>query len=433
MATAGYGNSIVRGGSVTSPPTIQTNPLDPVFSGVPVVIEQGYLVNPTWNKWFVDLREKVNVINSTLAAWSGITPVTGLTPGTYGDATHYPKVTVNEFGLITAIATQSISGGGGNPMHVTTVTGTYTVALSDVPNSSSNIGMIVANSASPNVINVDTFANTGIPVGTDLNVLQRGGGATSLQALTGVSFIGPTITGGGQYALGRAIQIATDVWAISGNLTWATSSAPDPYWANVVSLLYFNGTSGSKTITDETGRVWSSAGTNASISILQSKFGGSSLYNSGTSGYVASTTSVSGITPGTSDFTEEIFCYATGTSGYLWQISNSTNGLYWNGSTLQWSDGLSWHYTTLNLPTNQWVHLAVVRASNSLVIYVNGVGNTATTVTASLASPTTLTVGSSGSGGQSFVGYLASFRLTQGIARYTANFTPPTVQFPNHG
>lgn len=95
---------------MTTPPTSQTNPLDPVFSGVPVVYPQIGMVNPTWNKWFVDLREKVNTINSTLAAWSGITPVTGLAAGTYGDNTHYPIVTVNQYGMITAISEQGFSG-----------------------------------------------------------------------------------------------------------------------------------------------------------------------------------------------------------------------------------------------------------------------------------------------------------------------------------
>lgn len=69
---------------MTTPPTSQTNPLDPVFSGVPVVYPQTGMVSPTWNKWFVDLREKVNVINATVAALSGGTlkPVIEVHAGT---------------------------------------------------------------------------------------------------------------------------------------------------------------------------------------------------------------------------------------------------------------------------------------------------------------------------------------------------------------
>lgn len=62
---------------MTTPSTSQTNPLDPVFSGIPVVFPQTGMINPTWNKWFVDLRQKLNVINAETA-----TPVIKVHPGT---------------------------------------------------------------------------------------------------------------------------------------------------------------------------------------------------------------------------------------------------------------------------------------------------------------------------------------------------------------
>jgi hypothetical protein len=37
---------------------------------------------------------------------------------------------------------------------------------------------------------------------------------------------------------------------------------------------------------------------------------------------------------------------------------------------------------------------------------------------------------SAGSGGD-FSGYIDEFRITKGVARYTANFTPPTAPFPD--
>lgn len=206
---------------MTAPPTIQTNPLDPVFSGVPVVISQGNLVNPTWNKWFVDLREKVNVINSTLAAWSGITPVTGLPPGTYGDTTHYPVVTVNEYGLITGIAEQAVSGGGGNPMKITTLTGDHTISPADAPATTANIGWLEQTANTSNIITIDTNANQNCPVGTHIFIRENTGGTTTINGVSGVTLSGPTITDGGNYSIGQVVQIALNSWAVFGNIPWA--------------------------------------------------------------------------------------------------------------------------------------------------------------------------------------------------------------------
>ena len=299
---------------MTAPPTIQTNPLDPVFSGVPVVILQGNLVNPTWNKWFVDLREKVNVINSTLAAWSGIAPVTGLTPGTYGDATHYPVVTVNEFGLVTDVTVQSVSGGGGSPRHITNVTSTYTVVATDIPAASSYRGLVSITNASANQVKLDTFANTTIPVGSDLVVFQNGPGATTISGLPGVTLLGPSITGGGQYSSGKATQIATDTWIISGNLAWssgppttfsayALSLAPVAYWR-------MNETSGT-TLTDSIGGAVATLTGSYTLNQAGMVTGGASVLFSG--GY-ATTSASSTWALGTGDFSMFIIGKWTGTS-----------------------------------------------------------------------------------------------------------------------
>lgn len=121
---------------MTTPPTIQTNPLDPVFSGVPVTFPQTGTVNPTWNKWFVDLREKVNVINQTLATLSGgsVDPSTGalaISSGGTGATTVAGAQT--NLGILanpmTAAGDIIIGGTGGTPTRLAKGTNGYVLTL----------------------------------------------------------------------------------------------------------------------------------------------------------------------------------------------------------------------------------------------------------------------------------------------------------------
>lgn len=437
MAIAGHGDSTVCGGSVTAPPTIQTNPLDPVYSGVPVVVDQGFLVNPTWNKWFVDLREKVNVINSTLAAWSGITP-SGITAGTYGDTTHYPVVTVNEFGLVTAITIQSVSGGG-NPMHVTTVTSNYTVALADIPNSSANVGMIVANSSSSLIVSLDVFATTNIPVGASLYVFQQGSGAVSVAGLPGVGFYGPAITGGGQGAQGQFIQVATNFWAVSGNIAYSAAAPPDPYWSDVVSLLYFNGTNGGTSFPDETGMTWTAHGT-VQTSTAAAKFGTSSMYPGASTGYLTGAVSAN-FGFGSGDFTVDGWLQGTATTAYkclfdtgyssgsglaIFVSSSSDTKLhiYMSGSLVLSS--------TSSISTTSFDYFEVNRSSGTLRVFRNGILEASVANSTVLNSSAAPYIGNNYALTNQFQIYLNEFRVTKGVARNTGNYTPPTSRAPNY-
>jgi hypothetical protein len=92
-------------------------------------------------------------------------------------------------------------------------------------------------------------------------------------------------------------------------------------------------------------------------------------------------------------------------------------------------------YSSVTMPLNSWFHLAFVYNGTSLVLYINGVN--VGSKTPSLANPTIaggdrLVIGSNYTGGSSyFSGFMDDFRFTQGIARYTTNFTPPIARLPN--
>ena len=84
------------------------------------------------------------------------------------------------------------------------------------------------------------------------------------------------------------------------------------------------------------------------------------------------------------------------------------------------------------MSTGQWYHIAVCRASGSTRMFVNGtqVGSTYVDTTTYLQTP--VFIGSSYLGTTELLnGYIDDMRVTKGLARYTANFTPPTTAFPN--
>jgi hypothetical protein len=136
-----------------------------------------------------------------------------------------------------------------------------------------------------------------------------------------------------------------------------------------------------------------------------------------------------------------------------WYYFNSlpaTNTSLWTNSTAN-SDGMTYAYVSSDgaihlgrmginetgsaagvIKLNEWTHIAVVRNSSSVDIYVNGV-SVATPTTTNLETSTTkpLTIGGQfqTTGNNNLSGYVSSFRAVKGSPVYTAAFTPPTAPF----
>ena len=73
-----------------------------------------------------------------------------------------------------------------------------------------------------------------------------------------------------------------------------------------------------------------------------------------------------------------------------------------------------------------WMHIAYSRQGENLKLYVNGIQKDAVTATLTL-DVDILGAGGNAGGNNHLNGYLQDFRITKGLARYTANFTPPTA------
>ena len=209
-------------------------------------------------------------------------------------------------------------------------------------------------------------------------------------------------------------------------------------FGSVSLLLHGDGTNGSTVITDSSGspKTVTAVG-NAQISTAESKFGGSSIAFDGNGDYL----SVSGAKTNISgDFTAEGWIYRNiETIGYFFDarldgLGNSPGVFFNTGQLFLFVDSLT--RITISAPSLQtWLHVALVRQAGIYSLYLNGVASATTYSNSSafqLFGLDLLTVGARGSRDIAFLnGYIDDLRITNGVARYTANFTPPTAPFPD--
>ena len=113
-----------------------------------------------------------------------------------------------------------------------------------------------------------------------------------------------------------------------------------------------------------------------------------------------------------------------------WRLykNDGNNQLLWYSMTTQVVST-----TGSTLANNTWSHVAVVRNSGTVTIYIDGINR------GSAANATNYTPGNYaleiGQGvvtsSYPFEGYIDDLRITKGVARYTANFTPRSRAFPD--
>jgi hypothetical protein len=214
----------------------------------------------------------------------------------------------------------------------------------------------------------------------------------------------------------------------------------DPFAANVLSLLHFDGSNGSTVFTDQVpGRTWTRTGT-ATISNAQSRFGGTSLSVPISSGLALSSPGAEWLMPG--DFSIECWMYCKdngGTAGAL-TINTSLGAGVNVGPT---SGGFS---VSISLSTNatrstgdgggsiynRWVHVFAGRQGTTTYLACNGSMAAFTNETANMGGTVTaVRAGWMASVGGSPLHFIDELRITKGVCRYTSSFTPPTAPYPN--
>lgn len=212
-------------------------------------------------------------------------------------------------------------------------------------------------------------------------------------------------------------------------------------------LLHADGTG--QTFTDSSGSAHTmTANGDATQSLTQKKFGGKSAYFDGAGDYLSALDSADWDF-GSGEFTIDLWVWfnaASTTSAFVYQYDNSS---YTNSA-------IFFYYSPLNLlkldfsynsgtmasksfswtpSTGQWYHVALVRTGNNLMAFING-------TQIGITEAFNYTIDNStrnfyiGAGEFNNVvdryylnGYIDELRISKGIARWTANFTPPTEPY----
>lgn len=209
-------------------------------------------------------------------------------------------------------------------------------------------------------------------------------------------------------------------------------------------LLHFDAPNGSITLKDFSASNHTvTAFGNAQITTAQSKFGGSSIVFDGGADYFLLDGSADFLF-GTGDFTIEFWTRlnATGITQTIYDsrppIFDGTNGpdIYVNTSNkLVWfinDPGTDAIISATSISSSSFTHAAIAKASGSTRMFIDGVQEGGTYADSQdyvnppsrpvIGTDTSLTI-------FPFNGWIDELRVSKGIARYTANFTPAPCSF----
>lgn len=249
----------------------------------------------------------------------------------------------------------------------------------------------------------------------------------------------------------RGFALSGDVgsFALTGQAAALTLPPPtDPFASSVSLLLHMDGTNGSTTFVDKSNsaNTVTVSGT-ASVSTSVYKFGTGSLAGSRAnypSTHYLSVADSSSLEFGSGDFTIECWFYITATNSIQGVASKGHTGpsnLSWTLYYSEFNGGFVFGYSAdgssatnltfggFTAATNTWYHVALTRSGSNLRMFVGGsqIGSTQTISATLFNGSADVRVGWSANFGLD--GYVDEFRLTKGVARYTANFTAPTAAF----
>ena len=219
---------------------------------------------------------------------------------------------------------------------------------------------------------------------------------------------------------------------VKGTAVYTTAFTPPtaPVTAVTNTSLLLNSTNAA--IADVSGKNNIETLNGAQVSTSIAKHGSGSMFFDGVDDHLLIANNPNLILAG-GPWTAECWIYPTGNySAYRTIFSKRASGsattsyqgyLRQTSGVISFFNGTEYNSTTTP-PANQWSHCAWVYTGTNIQIYLNGVSvlNTAVTVT-EVNAP--VTIGGLQGAAEPFAGYIDDFRITKGVTRYTAAFTPP--------
>ena len=213
-------------------------------------------------------------------------------------------------------------------------------------------------------------------------------------------------------------------------------------------LLHMEGSNGGTTFTDENagGSAHTWTPTSATTSSTQAKFGTTALSTGAAAGFITAPDSTD-FTLGSGDFTIDCWFYRSGGDGtnrflagqadsaatsstrtcdFYLSSGNVVTTIVWVGATPTSIAG------TTTFTAVGWNHAAAVRVGNTLKLFVNGVQEGGDVAFSGTINDSTNKYGVGALGEYTLFnwnGFIDEFRLSVGVARWTANFTPPTIPY----
>ena len=242
------------------------------------------------------------------------------------------------------------------------------------------------------------------------------------------------------------------VQVVGAGSSWPSTPAPDPFAANLVLALPLNvsyGIRDASSLIRGSGVSYSTTIFAGSFDGNSSQFYGSSLLTGSASGSTTRLDATALPAFGTGDFCIETWLNipTMGTGNFtVFRYHNDTNAgilFLYNGSStftpgaLYFANGdpagSDVSITPNNsFPTGQWNHIAVTRSGNTLRIFINGISSVSYQPTGGVFGNFTYTGATHMLlGGNAVYNNVRvqDYRVYQGAAKYTSNFTPPGAMF----